>query len=55
VKGKRYEYGKMVIETLGTIRLGKIQAEVETGPGYQITSEVWLRALADHGRKSTLL
>ncbi len=49
LKGKRYEYGKMVIETLGTIRLGKIQAEVETGPDYQITSEVWLRALTDIG------
>ncbi len=47
LKGKRYEYGKMVLETLGTLRLGKIQADVATGPDYEITSEVWLRALAD--------
>ncbi|MHC4714110.1 MAG: hypothetical protein ACYTAN_12705 [Planctomycetota bacterium] len=46
VKGKRFEYGAMVVDTLGDLGVGKLQAQVDTG-GDEITSERWLRVLAD--------
>jgi hypothetical protein len=43
---KRAEYGSTIIESLSSVDLGKLQAQVDTG-GDEITSERWLRVLAD--------
>ena len=41
-----HDYGSTIIESLSSVDLGKLQAQVDTG-GEEITSERWLRVLAE--------